>query len=66
MTRNFNWNHKADHAFGTSHVTDRLPHHEKLLDRPIKRAFASADAAHREELACEHSRNPHLLENRYA
>lgn len=66
MTKNFNWNHKSDHAFGQSPVADRLPHHDILLNRPIKRAFASSEVAYREELALEHSRNPHLLSNRYA
>lgn len=66
MTSKFNWNHKSDHAFGQSHVADRLPHHEALLNRPIKRAFASAEVAHREEVALEQSRNPHLLANRHA
>lgn len=62
----FNWNHKCDHAFGMSRVADQDVRNERLLSQPIRKAFSSADFAHREEVAANNSRNPYLLTNRHA
>ncbi len=65
-TVTYNWNHKCDHAFGMSHVADRDPRNERIMQQPIRKAFSSADFAHREEIADHNSRNPYLLTNRHA
>lgn len=71
MRNNFNWNYDTAHACGTSRVYDTkaealaAARGEPQHDEPLRSTRAS-EQAHREELAREHSRNPYMLENRYA
>lgn len=71
MTRNFNWNFNTCHPCGTTHVHDTqqeaiaAARGMYLTDEPLRSTRVST-LAYIEELEREKSRNPHLLENRYA
>lgn len=69
--RNFNWQFDTAHDLGKSTVHDTrdeaIAEARKVMltDRSVRHTRAS-ERAYREELVKESSRNPYLLENRYA
>ncbi len=69
--RKFNWDYQTAHALGESHIHDTKAEAIAAArgimpdDKPLRSTRAS-ELAHRDELEREKSRNPYMLENRYA